>query len=176
MSPSPRCGLAKCPLWAAGTTSALGSGIATVAVPLLVALPGGVLVDRVDRRRLMILYAVLFVINAGEVVFRPAGQAMTPAVVPGPLLERANGWLFASTMLMQQIAAPLGGLLFVVAASARYVASIRDVDRVINMLVGDTQRITEYAERGFAIAQEMPVTVRHAFRRLVEAGYTRRLI
>ncbi|NKQ55840.1 YdcF family protein [Amycolatopsis sp. K13G38] len=57
-----------------------------------------------------------------------------------------------------------------------YVASIGDVERIITMLVGDTQRITVYAERGFAISQEMPDTVRDAFRRLVEAGYTRRLI
>jgi len=107
---------------AAGTTSALGSGLATIATPLFVAsrtsdpvivsaafgvawlpwllfaVPGGVLVDRVDRRRLMIavdwsrvaamgvlaaailtgwasiplLYAVLFIVNAGEIVFRSA--------------------------------------------------------------------------------------------------------
>jgi MFS family permease len=112
-------------LWTASTTSALGSGLATIAAPLFVAahtksplivsatfgvawlpwllfaLPGGVLVDRVDRRRLMVtidwirvvaigtlatalltgwssialLDAVLFVINTGEVVFRSASQA-----------------------------------------------------------------------------------------------------
>ncbi|MGH3622082.1 MAG: YdcF family protein, partial [Sciscionella sp.] len=32
-----------------------------------------------------------------------------------------------------------------------YIASIGDADRVITMLVGDTQRITEYARCGFAI-------------------------
>ncbi|HEY3610576.1 MAG TPA: YdcF family protein, partial [Pseudonocardiaceae bacterium] len=37
-----------------------------------------------------------------------------------------------------------------------YLDSIGDVDRVINMLVGDTQRITVYAERGFAIDQDIP--------------------
>ncbi len=154
-------------LWTASTTSALGSGLATIAAPLYVAahtksplivsattgvawlpwllfaLPGGVLVDRVDRRRLMVtidwtrvgamgilatalltgwssialLDAVLFVINAGEVVFRSAGQTMVPAVVPRASLERANGWLVAGTTVMQQmIAGPLGGFLFVVSA------------------------------------------------------------
>jgi MFS family permease len=70
----------------ASTTSALGSGLATIAVPLLVAsrtsnplvvsasfgvawllfaLPGGVLVDRVDRRRLMILIDVVRVAAVG---------------------------------------------------------------------------------------------------------------
>lgn len=57
-----------------------------------------------------------------------------------------------------------------------YVATIRDVDRVINMLVGDTQRITEYARRGFAIKQDVPADVRAAYQRLVDAGYTSRLI
>lgn len=57
-----------------------------------------------------------------------------------------------------------------------YIASIGDVDRVINMLVGDTQRITEYARRGFAIEQDMPDEVDAAYQRLVAAGYTSRLI
>ena len=155
-------------LWAASTTSALGSGLSTIAAPLLVAsrtsdpvivsaaagvawlpwllfaLPGGVLVDRVDRRRLMVLvdwvrvaalvvlsaaivtghpsiallYTVLFVINTGEVVFRSASQAMIPAVVPRERLERANGWLIGGVTLMQQmVAGPLGGFLFLLAAS-----------------------------------------------------------
>jgi MFS family permease len=158
-------------LWAASTTSALGSGLATIAAPLYVAshtrsplivsaafgvawlpwllfaLPGGVLVDRVDRRRLMIvidsvrvvavavlaaaiatghagiavLYAVLFAVNTGEVVFRSASQAIIPAVVPRARLEQANGWLFGGTLLMQEmIAGPLAGFLFAVAASVPF--------------------------------------------------------
>ena len=155
-------------LWAASSTSALGTGLATIATPLLVAsrtsdplivaaasgaawlpwllfaLPGGVLVDRVDRRRLMILidwvrvvalgvlgaaivtgrasvallYVVLFVVNTGEIVMRTASQAMVPAVVPREGLERANGWLFGGAMLMNgMVAGPLSGLLFAIAAS-----------------------------------------------------------
>jgi MFS family permease len=154
-------------LWAASTLSALGSGVASIAAPLYVAshtrsplivaatsgaawlpwllfaIPGGVLVDRTDRRRLMVridwarvvvmgvlagsmlagvssialLDVVLFVINTGEVVFRSASQAMTPAVVPRERLERANGWLIGGTTLMQgMVAGPLGGFLFVLAA------------------------------------------------------------
>lgn len=59
---------------------------------------------------------------------------------------------------------------------ADYVRSIGDADRVINMLVGDTQRITVYAERGFAIPQDVPAGVESAYDRLVEAGYTSRLV
>lgn len=161
-------------LWSASTASALGSGLATLAAPLYVAsrtdnplavagasavawlpwllfaLPGGVLVDRVDRRRLMVvidwvrvvavgglalamatghgnvplLYVVLFVVNTGEIVFRSASQALIPALVPLSRLERANGWLFAGTMVMQQIiAGPLGGFMFAVAASWPFVVN-----------------------------------------------------
>ncbi|GAA1581139.1 YdcF family protein [Actinoplanes couchii] len=57
-----------------------------------------------------------------------------------------------------------------------YVESIGDVRRVIDMLVGDTQRIELYAERGFAVAQDVPDGVRVAFDRLVGAGFTSRLV
>jgi len=56
------------------------------------------------------------------------------------------------------------------------VVSIGDVKRVIDMLVGDTQRIEEYARRGHAIPQEVPPAVRSAYDRLVEAGFTSRLL
>lgn len=57
-----------------------------------------------------------------------------------------------------------------------YVQSIGDAKKVVDMLVGDTQRIEVYAERGFAIPQPMPAEVRAAFDRLVSAGYTSRLV
>jgi uncharacterized SAM-binding protein YcdF (DUF218 family) len=57
-----------------------------------------------------------------------------------------------------------------------YLSDIGDVRRVISMLVGDTQRITEYARRGFAVEQPVPATVHAAYQRLVGAGCTDRLI
>lgn len=57
-----------------------------------------------------------------------------------------------------------------------YIASIGDAKRVINMLVGDTQRIIEYAKNGFAIEQEMPSPVQVAYQRLIDAGFTDRLV
>ncbi|MEC3916359.1 YdcF family protein [Nocardia sp. CDC160] len=57
-----------------------------------------------------------------------------------------------------------------------YVESIGDVDRVIKMLVGDTQRIWVYPTKGWAIEQEVPRIVQDAYRRLVDAGFTRRLL
>jgi hypothetical protein len=57
-----------------------------------------------------------------------------------------------------------------------YVDAIGDANRVLNMLVGDTQRIELYAELGFAAPQPMPDVVKAAFDELVVRGYTTRLI
>jgi uncharacterized SAM-binding protein YcdF (DUF218 family) len=57
-----------------------------------------------------------------------------------------------------------------------YVESIGEARKVIDMLVGDTQRIEVYAKRGFAIAQDLPDDVRAALERLVAAGFTSRLV
>ncbi len=187
-------------LWTASTASALGSGLATIAAPLFVAahtrsplivsatagvswlpwllfaLPGGVLVDRVDRRRLMVtidwarvaamgvlaaallggfssialLDGVLFVINTGEVIFRSASQAMIPSVVPLARLERANGWLVGGTTVMQQmIAGPVAGFLFAVAVAVPFLvnAGTYAVSAVLIGLVAGTYR----ASRGPAV-------------------------
>lgn len=158
-------------LWTASTISALGDGVTAVAAPLLVAsltasplvvsgvffaatlpwllfsLLSGGLVDRLDRRRVMVtvdwvraaaigtlgvavaldrrsvalLYAVSFLLGTGETLFRSASQAMLPAVVPVPLLERANGRLNAArTAAHDMLAGPLGGLLFAAAAATPF--------------------------------------------------------
>jgi uncharacterized SAM-binding protein YcdF (DUF218 family) len=57
-----------------------------------------------------------------------------------------------------------------------YLASIGDTDFVIDMLVGDTQRVIEYPKLGYAIEQDVPGHVYAAFQRLVNAGHTSRLI
>lgn len=44
------------------------------------------------------------------------------------------------------------------------------------MLVGDTQRVWLYAQRGFAIPQPTPEPVHAAFKRMVAAGYDARMI
>lgn len=57
-----------------------------------------------------------------------------------------------------------------------YAAGIGDSDRVINMLVGDTQRIWVYADKGWAVPQDVPAAVKDAYDRLVAAGYNRRVL
>jgi uncharacterized SAM-binding protein YcdF (DUF218 family) len=57
-----------------------------------------------------------------------------------------------------------------------YVKSIGDEKLVIDMLVGDLQRVIEYPKLGFAIAQDVPDNVRAAYDRLLKSGYDSRLL
>jgi MFS family permease len=207
-------------LWTASSLSALGSGLATIAAPLYVAahtksalivsstsgaawlpwllfaIPGGVLVDRVDRRRLMVaidwsrvavmgvlatalltgwssialLDVVLFLINTGEVVFRSASQAITPAVVPRDRLERANGWLIGGTTLMQNmIAGPLGGFLFVLAASIPFFvnAGTYAASAVLVGLVAGVYRATGPDSRAAGPRESVRAEIAEGFRWLM---------
>ena len=51
-----------------------------------------------------------------------------------------------------------------------------DDKRVIEVLVGDFQRIDAYAKRGYQIPQHIPEPVWHAFDALVSMGYTHDLV
>lgn len=57
-----------------------------------------------------------------------------------------------------------------------YAAGIGDIPRMINVMVGDTQRVRLHAEQGFAIHQDIPAEVQAAYERLVAAGYSKHLI
>ncbi|MEU7021055.1 YdcF family protein [Streptomyces sp. NPDC046203] len=57
-----------------------------------------------------------------------------------------------------------------------YVRSIGDDKLVVDMLVGDLQRVIEYPKQGFAVAQDVPDEVRDAYESLVRDGFTSRLI
>ena len=161
--PQERLGRAYWRLWTAGTISNLGDGIELAALPLLAAsltrdpvlvaglmtaarlpwlvfaLLAGAIVDRLDRRRLMIavnvsraglvgvialtaatgtsriwiLYVVAFLLGINETLFDNAAQSMLPSVVPAHLLERANGRQYAAEVVANSFAGPpIGGLLF----------------------------------------------------------------
>ncbi len=49
-------------------------------------------------------------------------------------------------------------------------------DDVIHIMLGDLQRLSLYAQKGWSAPQEIPAEVKAAYDRLVAAGYTRRLI
>jgi MFS family permease len=99
----------------------------------------GAVADGWDRRRLMIganlfcavavavmlagtspgrswvLYAALIAENAGTVLYAPALQARTPAIVgTGPLLSSANSMTSASSGVVRLIGGPLGGVLLAI--------------------------------------------------------------
>src|SRR5215469_8538931 len=212
-------------LWTASTLSALGTGLTVVAAPLYVsartsnalivsattgvamlpwllfALPAGVLVDRVDRRRLMVavdwartaamgvlavailggwssivlLDLVLFLINTGETAFEPAAQSMVPAVVPRDQLERANGWLVGGlTLSRYMIAGPLGGFLFVVAASIPFFANAGTyaASAILVGLVGGSYRATrpDTAGRRTRVRDEVAEGLRWLLKQRLHVG------
>lgn len=45
------------------------------------------------------------------------------------------------------------------------------LDRMLNLMVGDLQRIAVYAEQGFQVPQDIPHEVWTAWQVLVDAGY-----
>jgi hypothetical protein len=57
-----------------------------------------------------------------------------------------------------------------------YVKTIGDEKLVIDMLVGDLQRVIEYPRLGFAIEQEVPGEVHAAYQSLLRAGFDGRLL
>jgi uncharacterized SAM-binding protein YcdF (DUF218 family) len=57
-----------------------------------------------------------------------------------------------------------------------YFKSIGDEKLVVDMLVGDLQRVIEYPKQGFAIAQDVPEDVHAAYESLIRDGFTSRLI
>jgi MFS family permease len=111
---------------------------------LLFSLLSGVCADRLDRQRLIVItdllrglalailtaavatrtagipliYAVFFVLGAGETVADTASAALLPGVVSGDQLATANTRLMAAfTIGNQFLAKPLGAVLFVTAAA-----------------------------------------------------------
>lgn len=57
-----------------------------------------------------------------------------------------------------------------------YVQAIGDEKLVLDMLVGDLQRVIEYPKLGFAIEQNVPAAVLGAYERLLAAGFDSRLL
>ncbi|MGW2227264.1 YdcF family protein [Streptomyces formicae] len=103
-----------------------------------------------------------------------AAAGITPAtvlLVSKPYMERRS---FAT-------ARKLWPEVDVVCASERmefddYLKSIGDEKLVLDMLVGDLQRVMEYPKLGFAVEQEVPDDVRAAYESLIRDGFISRLI
>lgn len=52
-----------------------------------------------------------------------------------------------------------------------YITPEMPLEKVINIMVGDTQRIKEYPKKGFQIEQPMPEEVWNAVLTLIDMGY-----
>lgn len=155
-------------LWSASAVSNLGDGVSVVAYPwlaslltrdpvliaglgaalrlpwLLVSLPAGAVVDRVDRRRLMVtanavrflvalsvavavavdamslplLYTSVLALGVAEVLYDNAAQTFLPSIVSADRLERANGNLYGAETILNRLAGPsLGGALITAAVA-----------------------------------------------------------
>ncbi|MEN9713643.1 MAG: hypothetical protein RLZZ164_307 [Actinomycetota bacterium] len=116
---------------------------------LFFAIPIGTLVDRVDRRKAMawatsirlagaavlsvsvathgvtipILYVLVFVIGAAEVLYDTTAQALVPVMMSHDLLERANSRLqIGATTVGQMIASPMSGVLFAISIAIPFVS------------------------------------------------------
>jgi MFS family permease len=158
-------------LWWASTISNLGDGIDLAALPLLAAaltrdprlvaglataarlpwllfaLTAGAVVDRVDRRVLMVgvnvvrgglvaviavsaasgaahiwlLYVVAFLLGINETLFDNAAQSLLPSIVAPERLETANGRQQAAEVVANSFAGPpVGGILFSLTVSAPF--------------------------------------------------------
>ncbi len=49
-------------------------------------------------------------------------------------------------------------------------------EEIINIMVGDMQRIIEYPARGFQVSQKVPVKAQKAYQFLIQAGYNKHLL
>jgi len=116
-----------------GSMFATGLTLAAEYLPVAVLGPvAGVLADRWDRRRGMIaadlfrvaavaamlvgtpaaIYAAVVAESVGAVVFRPAAQALLPAVTgTGPELSSAGSWNAVTDGVVRLAGPPLGGIL-----------------------------------------------------------------
>lgn len=119
-----------------------GVAVATQLPGVLLALPAGSLADRFDRRRIVVaadtvrlafllgligliafgwatmsvLYVVVFVSGATDVVRATAASTLVPSLVPVEQLDRANGRLVTAEIAGNEfIGPPLGGFLFGIA-------------------------------------------------------------
>lgn len=61
-------------------------------------------------------------------------------------------------------------------ALREYVKTIGAAAEVVDMMIGDLERVLRYPDLGFAIAQDVPDPVLEAYVRLVDRGFTRRML
>lgn len=139
-----------------------GLGVAQSLPFLIAGLPAGVMADRVDRRRLLVvtngiegalfalvvasvlvgvvsvplLYGIAFCLGSNETVRDTTMSTAVPALVPRSQLERANGRLVTVAFVGNQLVGPaLGAGLFAVAVTTPFTLSATLVALAAALLV-----------------------------------------
>jgi MFS family permease len=155
-------------VWAASAISLVGDGLILSALPLLIAgltrrpsliaglevarglpwllfgLLGGVVADRLDRRRVMaavdagrclavgllaiavwrgdatvaLIWVVAFLLGSGEVFFDNSAQSILPNLVDNRYIERANARFFVTESVARDLCGPAAGAALFAAAAA----------------------------------------------------------
>lgn len=160
---------------------------------LLFALPAGTLVDRSDRRRVMaranvfravvfgglgalvltgaatiwVLLVVVFAIGLAETLYDSAARAILPQIVRRDQLDRGNGRLVTAETGMQTfVGAPIGALIFTVAASAPLLgnAAVYAMAALLVMTVAGRFHPAQAAPRASSFRAELGAGVRWLWR------------
>jgi MFS family permease len=205
-------------LWTASTISNLGDGTSMIAYPwlatvltrdpvlvagvgvatrlpwLLFSLHAGALVDRSDRRRIMVtmnvvraaitavvvaliladamsipaLYVAALALGMAEVLHDNAAQTLMPRLVPADRLERANGNLWGAEQVTNQfVGPPLGGLLLGIGLAVPFVLDVATfaVAAGLVALIGGTYRANGGA------AADAPTIARPRLRTEIAEGF-----
>ena len=92
-------------------------------------------------------------------------------VVQKPYMERRSYATFKKVWPEKDIIITSPQILF-----EEYPTGDFPMDRVIQIMVGDLQRIKLYAEKNFQIPQDIPQKVWKAYEQLVKAGYDEQLV
>ena len=162
---------------------------------LFFAIPIGTLVDRVDRRKAMawatsirlfgsailaitivngsinipILYVLVFVIGAAEVLYDTTAQALIPSMLKPELLERANSRLqIGATMVSEMVAAPFSGILYVLAIGLPFVSGSAGIALalILVLLIPGTYRkivSTEFEEVKTSAIADMKFGIKYLY-------------
>jgi len=151
---------------------------------LVLSLPLGVVIDRLDRRTLMVranmarcalfaviaalaatgaisigvLIGVITLVGVCEVVFDMSAQAFLPAIVPADQLQRANGRLFATEVICNTfLGLPLGAWAFVAAIGTPFAVNAASFG-VAAYLVASIKTTIPRSEPGLSSEQTSFIT------------------
>jgi MFS family permease len=161
---------------------------------LLFSLPIGALIDRADRRRIMIgtdtfraavvglltlfvaldmtevwmLWAIALALGIAEVFFDNAAQALVPAIVPAQLLEKANGRMYAVELSANTfVGTPIGPILLGVSLALPFgveAASYAVAVMLVLTIGGNFNPNTEPRQASASLYAEMRTGVRWLWR------------